>query len=93
MAEYALQMSGIVKTYGGVPVLKNVDFNVKNGEIHALLGFPEDRAIIYIIALGIAAEKPVSEDVDDPSKVTYYLDENDLLHVPKLTVEAITDWK
>ena len=38
MAEFALQMSGIVKTYGGVPVLKNVDFNVKSGEIHALLG-------------------------------------------------------
>ena len=66
---------------------------INRKEIHALLDFPEDRAIIYIIALGIAAEKPVSEDVDDPSKVTYYLDENDLLHVPKLTVEAITDWK
>lgn len=38
MAEFALQMSDIVKTYGGVPVLKNVDFNVRQGEIHALLG-------------------------------------------------------
>ena len=38
MAEYALQMSGIVKTYGGVPVLKSVDLQVKSGEIHALLG-------------------------------------------------------
>ena len=38
MAEFALQMSGIVKTYGGVPVLKKVDFEVRKGEIHALLG-------------------------------------------------------
>ena len=38
MAELALQMSGIVKKYGGVSVLKNVDFSVKSGEIHALLG-------------------------------------------------------
>ena len=38
MAELALKMSGIVKKYGGVPVLKEVDFTVKSGEIHALLG-------------------------------------------------------
>ncbi|MBQ8506261.1 MAG: sugar ABC transporter ATP-binding protein [Clostridia bacterium] len=38
MAELALKMSGIVKKYGGVAVLKEVDFTVKSGEIHALLG-------------------------------------------------------
>ena len=38
MSELALQMSGIVKKYGGVPVLKQVDLTVKAGEIHALLG-------------------------------------------------------
>ena len=38
MAEYALQMQDIVKKYGGVTVLDNVDLSVKKGEIHALLG-------------------------------------------------------
>jgi len=31
MPERALQMTGIVKTYGGVPVLQNVDLSVERG--------------------------------------------------------------
>ncbi|MDO4547997.1 MAG: sugar ABC transporter ATP-binding protein [Clostridia bacterium] len=38
MPQVALKMTGIVKTYGGVPVLKSVDFEVEKGAIHALLG-------------------------------------------------------
>ncbi len=38
MPELALSMRGIVKRYGGVPVLKEVDFSVLPGEIHALVG-------------------------------------------------------
>ena len=62
-------------------------------KIHDLLEMPEEDAVLYVIALGYAAEKPVSEDIDDPQKVKYYLDDEDLLHVPKLTVDAITSWK
>jgi len=37
--EYVIQMKGITKVYGnGVLANKNVDFNVKKGEIHALMG-------------------------------------------------------
>jgi len=33
-----LTMRGIVKSFAGVPALRNVDFSVLGGEIHALLG-------------------------------------------------------
>ncbi|MFW6263000.1 MAG: sugar ABC transporter ATP-binding protein [Thermotogota bacterium] len=35
---YALQLKNINKHYGGVHALKNVDFDVKTGEIHCLVG-------------------------------------------------------
>lgn len=38
MAEYAVQMKNICKGFGGVPVLRNVEFTLKKGEIHALVG-------------------------------------------------------
>jgi len=37
MADYILEMRGIEKSFG-VPVLKNVDFRLKKGEVHALVG-------------------------------------------------------
>jgi len=33
-----LEMSGITKTFPGVRALNNVDFDLRPGEIHALLG-------------------------------------------------------
>ena len=38
MSEYLLEMKGICKSFPGVQALQNVDFNLKPGEIHALLG-------------------------------------------------------
>jgi methyl-galactoside transport system ATP-binding protein/inositol transport system ATP-binding protein len=36
--EYILEMKNIVKTFPGVHALRGVDFKVKKGEIHALIG-------------------------------------------------------
>jgi FMN reductase [NAD(P)H] len=48
---------------------------------------------IFLVALGYPAESPVMEDIgiDDPQQ--YYLDDDDVLHVPKYSVEAITQWR
>jgi len=38
MEEFRLTMRGISKTYGSAAALQNVDFSVKPGEVHALIG-------------------------------------------------------
>ena len=38
MSEYILEMNGITKIFPGVKALDNVHFNLKAGEIHALVG-------------------------------------------------------
>jgi len=38
MAEVTLQMTGVNKSFGGVRVLKDVDFEVYKGEVHGLVG-------------------------------------------------------
>lgn len=38
MSEYILELQGIKKAFSGVTVLENVDFRLKKGSIHALVG-------------------------------------------------------
>jgi len=38
MVEYILELKGITKLFPGVKALDNVDFQIKSGEIHALMG-------------------------------------------------------
>lgn len=38
MGQYSLTMRGISKSYSGVAAVQNVDFSVKPGEVHALIG-------------------------------------------------------
>ena len=38
MSEYVLEMTGIEKSFPGVQVLKNVNFRLKPGQVHALMG-------------------------------------------------------
>ena len=38
MSEYLLEMNNITKIFPGVKALNSVHFNLKQGEIHALMG-------------------------------------------------------
>lgn len=38
MSEYILETKNLTKSYAGVVALKNVDFKIRRGEIHALVG-------------------------------------------------------
>ena len=65
-------------------------FNKAN--VHELLALPDDVECLYLVALGYPAEEPLLEDTDDPENLRYYLDEDDRLHVPKLSVDELTTW-
>jgi len=60
--------------------------------ISRILALPESVNLLYLVAIGYAAEKPVYDDITSSDAIKYYLDDNDLLHVPKLTVDTITEW-
>ncbi len=38
MAEHVLEMAGITKVFPGVKAVDNVNFTLRKGEVHALLG-------------------------------------------------------
>ena len=62
--------------------------------IRQICKVPEGFDIDSVVALGYPDEAPVMEDCKDES-IKYYLDEDDVLHVPKRTLESIvhyTSW-
>jgi nitroreductase len=48
--------------------------------------------LLFLIALGYPDESPVYEPIDFNGSTKYYLDENDVLHVPKFKPEILTEW-
>ena len=49
---------------------------------------PEDQTALYVVAFGVPDESPILERIDADGDTRYYLDDRDVLHVPKLTAEA-----
>ena len=58
-----------------------------------ILGLSENVRTLYLVAVGYPAEKPVRDDIPATGNVGYYLDNDDILHVPKYTVDALTEWR
>lgn len=65
-----------------------------HGKVNELLAPPEGLQVRYLLAVGYPAELyPVQEDIGLDGDPAYYLDDQDRLHVPKYTVEALTSWR
>ena len=97
MSEYLLEMKHISKEFPGVKALQNVDFQLRAGEIHALLGENGAGKSTLIKVLGgiyIAEEgeifidgKPVSiTSVNDARENGISIIHQELVQVPHMTV-------
>ncbi len=64
----------------------------KHERVDTLLGLNGMQSV-FLVAIGYPAESPVMEDITLDQPAQYYLDDEDVLHVPKYSVEAITQWR
>lgn len=65
----------------------------KKENVEKILKLPEQEEALYLLAIGYPDEEPVQEDIDSDESMKYYLDDEDVLHVPKLKIDAVTQWR
>jgi len=65
----------------------------KKENVEKILGLPEYEETLYLLAVGYPDEEPVQDDIEADESMKYYLDEEDVLHVPKFKIDAITQWR
>ena len=82
--EYAVADAGLGACWIGAYKKENVE---------KILDLPEHDETLYLLAVGYPDEEPVQEDIDADESMKYYLDDEDVLHVPKFKIDAITDWR
>jgi nitroreductase len=64
---------------------------VDREELKKILNIPDGLDVVLVVALGYPAENPVVDKVKD-GDIEYWLDENEVLHVPKRDLEGILKW-
>jgi nitroreductase len=62
-------------------------------EVNKILEINNSSNVLYLLAVGYPDETPIMENINGAGSVKYYLDKANRLHVPKLTVDAITEWR
>ena len=67
--------------------------SIKRDRIKAILELPEDKQVMYLLALGYPAESPLAEDIPIDKPVYYYLDDENRLHVPKICLDDVASWR
>ena len=61
-------------------------------KVKAILGIGAESELLYLVAFGQPAENPVTDEITDKNGVNYYLDSNDVLHVPKLALNKLVEF-
>ncbi len=67
--------------------------NFKEDNVSAILGLKSEMKTMYLVAVGYSDETPVQEDIDSGTPTKYFLDDKDVIHVPKFKVDAIAIWR
>ncbi|HHX69340.1 MAG: sugar ABC transporter ATP-binding protein [Miniphocaeibacter sp.] len=71
MSEFIIEMLGIEKSFSSNKVLKNVDFKLKKGEIHALLGENGTGKTTLMNILGGVIDYDLGEIIFDRKKIEH----------------------
>ena len=66
---------------------------IQREKIAELLALPQDRKLLYLVAVGYPAEEPLHEDAAVGGSLAYYLDDADTLHIPKVPLAEVAVWK
>jgi nitroreductase len=67
--------------------------NFKEENVSSVIGLNTDMKTMYLVAVGYPDESPVQEDIGAGDSNKYFLDDKDVIHVPKFKADAITIWK
>ncbi len=67
--------------------------SIQRDKLKILLKLPDDKQVLYLVAVGYPDEKPIAEDVQEGKSVFYYLDEQQRLHIPKIRMEDVAIWR
>ena len=64
---------------------------INRAELRRILEVPRDLEVALAVALGYPAENPIAEKVKN-GEIKYWLDNNNVLHVPKRELKDIVKW-
>jgi nitroreductase len=65
----------------------------EKSKVEKILELPASDEALYLLAVGYPDEEPVQDNIETGESMKYYLDNDDVLHVPKFTVDTITEWR
>ncbi len=65
--------------------------SVNRDNVKRIFNIPDEYTVYDVLALGYPAEQPVMEEMKDSHK--YWLDENNVLHVPKRRLSEIVHYE